>query len=135
MKRTEKVERWEVPRQLEQKMIEIARQFRKEPTPSEAILWQALRKKQLEGRKFRRQQPIGRFVVDFFCASERLIVEVDGGIHESQKYLDEQRQQLLESLGLRFVRVSREEVERNLAGVLSRIRGEFGHPHPPLVSS
>jgi very-short-patch-repair endonuclease len=62
-------------------------------------------------------------------------VEVDGGVHESQKYLDEQRQQLLESLGLRFVRVSSEEVERNLAGVLSRIRGEFGHPHPPLVSS
>lgn len=135
VKRTENLERWEVPRQLEQKMIEIARQFRKEPTRSEAILWQALRKKQLAGRKFRRQQPIGRFIVDFFCASERLIVEVDGGIHESQKDLDEQRQQVLESLGLRFVRVSSEEVERNLPEVLSRIRGEFGHPHPPLVSS
>ena len=53
------VERWEVSRELEVKMIEIARQFRKEPMPSEATLWQALRKQQVDGRKFRRQQPIG----------------------------------------------------------------------------
>ena len=130
MKEAGNVERWEVPRDLEVKMIEIARQFRKEPTPSEAILWKALRKQQVEGRKFRRQQPIGRFVVDFFCASERLIVEIDGGIHESQKNLDHQRQQLLESLGLRFLRVSSEQVETNIAGVLTLIRSIWNHPHP-----
>jgi very-short-patch-repair endonuclease/type I restriction-modification system DNA methylase subunit len=130
VKESGNVERWEVPRELEVKMIEVARQFRKEPTPSEAILWQALRRQQVDGRKFRRQQPIGRFVVDFFCTSERLIVEVDGGIHESQKALDEQRQQLLESLGLRFVRVRSEQVESDLAEVLDLIRAAWNHPHP-----
>jgi very-short-patch-repair endonuclease len=110
-------------------MIEIARQFRKEPTPSEAILWKALRKQQVEGRKFRRQQPIGRFVVDFFCASEWLIVEIDGGIHELQKNLDHQRQQLLESFGLRFLRVSSEQVETDIAGVLVLICSIWNHPH------
>ena len=129
MKEGGNVERWEVPRELEVKMIEIARQFRKEPTQSEAILWKALRKQQVEGRKFRRQQPIGRFVVDFFCASERLIVEIDGGIHESQKNLDHQRQLLLESLGLRFLRVSSEQVETNLAEVLTLIRSIWNHTH------
>jgi very-short-patch-repair endonuclease len=85
-------------------------QFRKEPAASEAILWQALRGKQLDGRKFRRQQPIGPFVVDFFCPSERLIVEVDGPIHDQQRDADHRRQELLESLGLRFVRLATAQV-------------------------
>jgi very-short-patch-repair endonuclease len=110
-------------------MTEVARQFRKDPTPSEAILWQALRGRKLEGRKFRRQQPIGAFVVDFFCGTERLIVEVDGGIHESQKEADRQRQELLESLGLRLVRISSELVETSLDQVLLLIRQAF-FPHP-----
>jgi very-short-patch-repair endonuclease len=59
-----------------------------------------------------------------------LIVEIDGGIHESQKNLDHQRQQLLESLGLRFLRVSSEQVETNIAGVLALIRSIWNHPHP-----
>jgi very-short-patch-repair endonuclease len=110
-------------------MVEIAREFRKNPTPSEAILWQALRNRQLEGRKFRRQQPIGNFVVDFFCASESLIVEIDGEIHEFQKDLDKQRQELLESLGLSFVRVSSYLVETNLSLVLDIIRQAYYHSH------
>jgi very-short-patch-repair endonuclease len=81
------LDKWQISPELRYKMVEIARQFRKQPTPSEAILWQALRNRKLEGRKFRRQQPIGCFIVDFFCASERLIVEVDGLIHESQQLL------------------------------------------------
>jgi len=120
---------WEIPPALKQKMTEVARQFRKDPTPSEAILWQALRGRKLEGRKFRRQQPIGAFVVDFFCGTERLIVEVDGGIHESQKEADRQRQELLESLGLRLVRISSELVETSLDQVLLLIRQAF-FPHP-----
>ncbi|WP_228013504.1 endonuclease domain-containing protein, partial [Nostoc edaphicum] len=127
---------WQVPPALHQKMKEVARQFRKEPTPSEAILWQALRNRKLEGRKFRRQQPIGCFIVDFFCAAERLIVEVDGAIHESQKILDQHRQELLESLGLRFVRVSSELVETNLPATLEIICHAFilDSPHPPAPS-
>jgi very-short-patch-repair endonuclease len=82
-------------------MTEIARKLRREQTASEAILWEALRNRKLEGRKFRRQHPIGKFVVDFYCNAEGLIVEVDGSIHElpEQQELDRQRQFLLESLG------------------------------------
>jgi len=107
-------------------MVEVARQFRKEPTYSETMLWQTLRGKQLGGRKFRRQQPIGPFVVDFYCSSERLIVKVDGPIHAEQHELDAARQALLESLGLRFVRVPAEQVETNLPGVLVTIQQAFG---------
>jgi very-short-patch-repair endonuclease len=110
---------------LQEKMKEIARQFRKQPTPSEAILWKALKNRQLEERKFRRQQPIGAFIVDFFCAQERLIVEIDGRIHESQKESDRQRQFLLESLGLRFVRLDATKVETDLASCLETIRATF----------
>ena len=115
-------ERWEVPEVVRQKMVEVARQFRKEPTPSEAILWQALRGKKLDGHKFRRQQPIGSFIVDFFCPAERLIVEIDGGIHETQRDLDQQRQELLESLGLRFIRLSSTLVDTNLPLALQTLQ-------------
>ncbi len=111
-------------------MVEIARSFRKTPTRSEAILWAALRGKQLDGRKFRRQQPIGAFVVDFFCSEERLIVEVDGQIHLQQIEADRERQELIESLGLRFIRVRAELVEQDLPRVLDMIRAEFRCPYP-----
>jgi very-short-patch-repair endonuclease len=122
-------EYWEIPLALKRKMTEVAREFRKKPTPSENILWQALRGRKLEGRKFRRQQPIGTFIVDFFCGSERLIVEVDGGVHKSQKAADQQRQELLESLGLRVVRVPSKLVETNLDEALAVVRRAFS-PHP-----
>jgi adenine-specific DNA-methyltransferase len=122
-------EYWEITPALKQKMTEVARQFRKEPTPSEDILWQALRGRKLEGRKFRRQQPIGAFIVDFFCSAERLIVEVDGGIHDSQQEADQQRQELLESLELRVVRIPSELVETRLDEALAVVRQAF-NPHP-----
>lgn len=128
-------DKWQVPADVRRRMIEIARQFRKEPTPSEAILWQALRNRKLEGRKFRRQQPIGCFVVDFFCADERLIVEIDGLIHQSQQVLDQQRQELLESLGLRFLRLSSELVETNLSVALDNIRQALILPSSPYPFS
>jgi adenine-specific DNA methylase/very-short-patch-repair endonuclease len=119
------LEKWEVPPAIQKKMQEVARQLRRESTRSEAILWEVLRNRKLEGRKFRRQHPIGTFVVDFFCKEEALIVEVDGPIHEHQKDLDRQRQELLESLGLRFVRLSSHLVETNLPLALEQIRAAF----------
>jgi very-short-patch-repair endonuclease len=106
-------------------MVEVARRFRKAPTPSEAVLWEALRKRAVEGRRFRRQQPIGPFVVDFFCPSERLIVEVDGPIHESLREVDAERQWLLEALGFRFVRVTATQVENDLKTAVALVRGSF----------
>jgi very-short-patch-repair endonuclease len=118
-------ERWNIPESLRARMVEVARAFRKEPTASEAILWGALRARRLAGRKFRRQQPIGPFVVDFFCAEERLIVEVDGPIHHKQQEADAQRQSLIESLGLRFVRLPAVTVETDLDTALQRIADAF----------
>ena len=115
-------DRWEIPEELRRQMVEIARQFRKQPTRGEAVLWQALRGRQLEGVKFRRQQPIGPFVVDFFAPDERLIVEVDGPIHQQQIEADARRQGLLESLGLRFVRLRSDYVEHDLPQALTTIR-------------
>ena len=123
--RTVDPDRWPIPEGLRRQMLEVARQFRKAPTPSEALLWNALRRKSLAGGKFRRQQPIGAFVVDFFCASERLIVEVDGPIHATQREADRARQQLLETLGLRFVRLSAEQIEHDLPSALVAIWNAF----------
>lgn len=77
-----------IPPEVRRKMIEIAREFRKMPTPGEKSLWSSLRGKKLDGIKFRRQQLIGYFVVDFYSSVHRLVVEVDGPIHESQKEAD-----------------------------------------------
>lgn len=125
-------DRWVVSPALHKRATEIARRFRKEHTPSEAILWNAVRRKQLDGRRFRRQQPIGPFVVDFFCPSERLVVEVDGPIHDAQIELDRERQRLLESLGLRFVRLTAAQVETNLLSALGAIKAAFHKPMDTL---
>jgi very-short-patch-repair endonuclease len=119
------VVRWNVPLELLERLRNVAREFRKEPTASEAVLWRAIRGRALEGRKFRREQPIGPFVVDFYCPAERLVVEVDGGVHESQVDKDRARQECLEALGLRFVRLPAAQVANNLSSALDTIRQAF----------
>lgn len=69
--------------------------------------------------------PIGAFVVDFYCASERLVIELDGPIHEDQQEADQLRQELIESLGIRFVRLKNQEVEDDLPSALDKIRRAF----------
>jgi adenine-specific DNA-methyltransferase len=113
--------------EIRRKMVEIAREFRKAPTKGEKILWQALRGKKLDGIKFRRQQPVGYFVVDFYNSVYRLVVEVDGPVHESQQCVDEARQKILEELGLVVLRVKSEVVERDLPLALNIIRKAVGH--------
>jgi very-short-patch-repair endonuclease len=68
---------------------------------------------------------MGAFVVDFYCASESLIVEVDGAIHAQQQEADALRQELLESLGLRVLRLTNDEVEQDLESALMKIRAMF----------
>jgi len=125
--------RLEIPESLRRKMVEVARQFRKEPTPSEALLWQALRGRKVTGQKIRRQQPIGPFVVDFYVPACRLVIEVDGPIHELQKSADRERQELLETLGLRFLRIRAELVENDLPAALGLIQAAIGLSPSPLV--
>jgi very-short-patch-repair endonuclease len=118
-------ERWKISPELKAKMHKLAAELRKEHTASEAILWQFLRNRQLEGRKFRRQNPIGAFVVDFYCPDEHLVIEVDGQVHEDQYEADALRQEIIESLGVRFIRVTAAQVERDLTSVLTLIRSAF----------
>ena len=114
--------RQKVSPEVKRKMVETARQFRKEPTKSEHLLWQALRGKKLDGIKFRRQQPVGNFIFDFYNSMYRLVVEVDGSVHEDQIEHDQARQEILEALGLNVMRVKAEDVEKNLHSVLGQIR-------------
>jgi very-short-patch-repair endonuclease len=93
-------------------MVEHARRLRREQTPAERVLWEALRGRRFRGLKFRRQHPIGCFVVDFYCPAEKLVVEVDGAVHEdlSHRAGDAEREQWLAELGLTIVRVSNDLV-------------------------
>jgi len=106
---------------MHKRLVAMAQEFRKEQTPSERILWQALRGRQL-GVKFRRQHPIGPFIVDFFCAQRALIVEVDGSVHAGQVERDCERQELLEFCGYRVVRVMAYDVEHSPDMVVAHIR-------------
>lgn len=96
-----------------------ARQLRRDTTLAEQRLWSHLRDRQLGGRKFRRQRPIGPFVVDFVCLERRLIVEVDGGQHSPS--VDAERSRFLKQRGYRVVRFWNNEVLENTEGVLYSI--------------
>lgn len=90
---------------------------------AETVLWQKICRRQIAGVKFRRQYGIDRFVVDFYCPSLRLVIEVDGPTHqgsEAQTY-DQARQQFIESLGIEFLRFTNSEVYQNLDAVLEII--------------
>jgi len=83
-----------------------ARQLRRRQTDAEKLLWSHMRARRLGGYKFRRQHPVGPFVVDFYCEAARLVIELDGGGHNEpdQRVYDQERTRILEQLGLRVVR-------------------------------
>jgi len=101
----------------------LARELRKNMTEAETFLWQRIRRKQLKGRQFYRQKNIGDYIVDFYCPSAKLIVELDGGQHytEEGKRRDQVKDKYLESLGIIVLRFSDREVFKNIEGVLERI--------------
>ena len=100
----------------------IARQLRANQTDAERRLWSRLRNKQLEGARFRRQVPIGKYVVDFYCHAARLIIEIDGGQHSDRQAQDAARTQDIERLGFLVVRFWNNDITENIDGVLERIR-------------
>lgn len=104
-----------------QVIAERAHAMRINMTPSEARLWEALRGSKL-GVAFRRQVPIGHYIVDFLAPSARLIVEVDGGYHAERASADARRDRALERAGYRVVRVSAERVMREFGAVVAEIR-------------
>jgi very-short-patch-repair endonuclease len=109
-----------------------ARQLRRNLTEAEQALWRHLRLRQLDGHKFRRQQPIGPYIADFICFETRLIVELDGGQHSSQTTSDAERSAWLEMQGFRVMRFWNHEVLQNTEAVTERIREACLPPHPNL---
>jgi len=101
--------------------IQIARTLRKNMTDAERLLWRHLRSSQTGGHKFRRQHPIGSFIIDFICIEKNLIIEVDGGQHALQVYADEERTNYLKGKGFRVLRFWNHEVLQNLESVLNMI--------------
>ena len=100
---------------------ERARELRRNMTPAEKLLWQEVRAKKL-GVRFRRQQIIQGFIVDFYCHKAALVVEVDGDVHDLQKEEDARREKVLSELGLRVVRFGNDEAVRNVSVVVGKIR-------------
>jgi len=99
-----------------------AKQFRREMTPAERMLWNALRRNQIDGLHFRRLQIIAGFIVDFCCHRARLVIEVDGDVHRNSADYDHDRDAVLKQFSLMIVRVSNGAVLDNLPGVLDMIR-------------
>lgn len=104
-------------------IVELCRKFRKEPTTAEKLLWNCLRNRQLNGLKFRRQHPLGRYIADFYCAEARLVIELEGKAHNKmeQKEYDKIRKEELEARGLRVIRFNNEEVLKRTEKVLAKI--------------
>lgn len=99
-----------------------ARELRRPLTPAEAALWRALRNRQ-NGFKFRRQHPIHKFIIDFYCAEAKLLIEVDGASHPepSQKEYDNARTEFLEGLGYKLIRFTNNDVLYNINAVIVEI--------------
>lgn len=99
----------------------FARGLRQSSTLAERRLWDLLRGRKLAGAKFRRQAPAGRYIADFLCADARLILELDGGIHEGREVQDETRQRELEAFGFHVLRFTNEQVLGQPGQVLEQI--------------
>ncbi len=101
--------------------------LRNNATPAERLLWHFLSNSKLEGRKFRRQHSIHNYIVDFYCPSEKLIIELDGPYHRNADIIqrDKKRNKFLENLGLKVLRFENRMVFKNLNSVLQTIGENF----------
>ncbi|MBI4743833.1 MAG: endonuclease domain-containing protein [Actinobacteria bacterium] len=106
-------------------MKNITKQLRKNLTDAERLLWRHLRAKQLEGMKFRRQEPIGKYIVDFVCFEKKVIIEVDGGQHSEETEKDNERDEWFKIQGFKVLRFWNNEVLTNTEGVLEAIRTNY----------
>lgn len=114
----------------------LARSLLKNQTLEEAILWKSLRNRKLLEHKFLRQHPIpydegGKrffFIADFYCHSKKLVVEVDGKIHDFQVDYDAQRDLIMREMGLEVIRVTNDEIRNDVNEVLEKIKSSSTHP-------
>ena len=105
-------------------LLAFRKELRAKLTPAEAFLWKHLKAKQFDGKRFVKQHSIGKYIVDFYCASEKLIVELDGEVHKNptaEEY-DEKRSSFFNSLGYNVIRFENKMVFDNLESVFIEIR-------------
>jgi len=99
----------------------LGRRLRTEPTKAEKVLWAALRKRSLLGFRFQRQRAFEKFIVDLYCSQARLVIEVDGPIHDQQQADDANREEYLKRIGLTVLRFRNEDVLERLSEVTATI--------------
>ncbi|MEZ5367515.1 MAG: endonuclease domain-containing protein [Bryobacterales bacterium] len=111
---------------VSRKTTERAQRLRREATPAERKLWARLKSKQLNGLQFRRQHPIGPFIVDFYCSALKLAIEIDGDSHggEEAQRCDEKRSAFIATKGIRIIRFWNSDIHERLDGVLADILEE-----------
>ena len=112
--------------------ILLARELRKEQTETEKILWQYLRDRKFQGKKFRRQHVISGFIADFYCPEEKLVIELDGSVHLTQKEYDNERQKIIEDLGIKVLRFKNKDVQCKIKKVLLTIKNNL-NPSPSMM--
>ena len=113
----------------------VIRNLRNNQTESEKIFWDAVRQRKVMDLRFLRQHPITFlydsrerfFIADFYCARKKLVVEIDGRIHEKQKDYDELREYIIKSLGYKVIRFTNEEIEQNLDKVVKKLKNELSY--------
>lgn len=108
----------------------FARRLRKSETDAERKIWQQLRSRNLNNAKFRRQHPVGPYVVDFICINEKLVIELDGSQHQRQQDYDAERTTYLERAGYRVVRFWDDDVLLKTESVMQAIFDALGSPSP-----
>ena len=115
---------------IDARKLALARSFRREPTPAEAAAWGLLRGRKLLGLKFRRQQVVAGFIVDFYCASLRLALELDGGVHDdtAQAEHDALRTRALSALAIDVVRIRNDHVTEH---ALRELLAPYSEPPSP----
>jgi very-short-patch-repair endonuclease len=108
---------------------QIAKVLRKRPTDAERLLWRHLRNRELGGWKFKRQYPVGPYIVDFICLEKNLVIEVDGGQHAENEEMDIQRSEYLNKMGYRVLRFWNNQVLVETEAVLNSIFAKIAEPN------
>jgi very-short-patch-repair endonuclease len=113
---------WVVRGQHNEKKDEVAKQFRREMTHAEKVLWNQLRRNQLDGLHFRRQKVIDGYIADFYCHAAGLVVEVDGAVHRTHIAEDRERERVIGLRGLRVIRFTNDRILHDLSNCLAEIQ-------------